>query len=52
MSKLFGNLAYISYIVILLYYLWLASYSQYINTSAEQNYNSAQDTVISYTHKK
>lgn len=52
MSKLFGNLAYILYIVILLYYLWLSTYTHYINTSAEQNYKSAQDTVISYTHKK
>ena len=52
MSKVVGNVAYIIFVIILLYYIWLVSYSQYLNTDANSNFEAAQSTIISYTHKK
>ena len=52
MTKIVSNIGYTAYVVLLLYYLYLTSYQQYINTRMQQNYEDAQDTVISYTHKK
>ena len=52
MSKIISNISYILYVIILLYYMWLVSFPQYLNIDAQKNYDEAQETVISYTHKK
>jgi hypothetical protein len=50
MTKIVGNLAYTAYVAVMLYYLYLSSYSQYVDKGRIKNYKDAQDTVISYTH--
>ena len=52
MTKIVGNLAYTAYVAVMLYYLYLSSYPQYVDTEHQKNYKEADDTIISYTHAK
>lgn len=51
MTKIVGNLAYTAYVTVMLYYLYLSSHPQYVDTQHQKNYNEAQDTIASYTHR-
>ena len=51
MTKIVGNLAYTAYVTVMLYYLYLSSRPQYIDTQHQKNYNEARKGITSYTHR-
>ena len=51
MTKIVGNLAYTAYVAVMLYYLYLSSYPQYVDTQHRKNYHDAQASITGYTHR-
>lgn len=48
---MYGNILYIFYVLLLVCYMYYIAYPMYIESDASVNYEAAQDTIISYTHK-